>query len=52
MLDELRVTAAAVVKETAQGSELAGRIYRSYMNFLNEVRAYQEIGEQAYVNAR
>ncbi len=52
VLDELRVTAAAVVKETAQDSELAGRIYRSYVDFLNEVRAYQEIGEQAYVNAR
>lgn len=52
VLDEFRLAAAAVVEETAQNNELAGRIYRSYMNFLNEVRAYHEISERAYINAR
>jgi len=52
VLDEFRLAAAAVVEETAQNNELAGRIHRSYMNFLNEVRAYHEISERAYINAR
>ncbi|OUX42246.1 MAG: ABC transporter substrate-binding protein [Proteobacteria bacterium TMED261] len=41
-----------VVKEAAQKDELSKRIYLSYMSFLEDVRAYHTISEQAYLNAR
>ena len=42
----------AVVKEAAEKDELSQRIYSSYMAFLEDVRSYHAISEQAYLNAR
>jgi TRAP-type mannitol/chloroaromatic compound transport system substrate-binding protein len=52
VIAELKAAAADVVAEAAQGNELSQRIYDSYMGFLRDVRAYHEISEQAYINAR
>ncbi len=52
VIAELRTVAADVVAEAAGENELAQRIYDSYMAFLEDVRAYHEISEQAYINAR
>lgn len=52
VLERLKTVSREVVAESARGSELAQRIHDSYMSFLDEVRAYQAISEQAYVNAR
>jgi len=41
-----------VVREAAQKDELSQRIYASYMAFLEDVRSYHAISEQAYLNAR
>ena len=52
VIAELKTAAAAVVAEAAGENELSQRIYDSYMRFLSDVRAYHEISEQAYINAR
>ncbi len=52
VITQLRDASADVVAEAAQESELAKRIYNSYMAFLQDVRAYHAISEQAYINAR
>jgi TRAP-type mannitol/chloroaromatic compound transport system substrate-binding protein len=52
VLERLKVVSREVVAESAQGSPLARRIHASYTTFLEEVREYQAISEQAYVNAR
>lgn len=52
VIAQLRDASADVVAEAAQESELAKRIYDSYMAFLQDVRAYHAISEQAYINAR
>ncbi len=52
VIAELRTVSAEVVAEAAAENELAQRIYDSYMGFLGDVRAYHEISEQAYINAR
>lgn len=52
VLARLKEVSKDVVAESADDSELAKRIYDSYMSFYDEVREYQAIAEQAYVNAR
>jgi len=52
VIGELKKAAGQVVAEAAQENELSQRIYDSYMGFLEDVRAYHEISETAYVNAR
>jgi len=52
VIAQLRDASADVVAEAAEESELAKRIYDSYMAFLEDVRAYHAISEQAYINAR
>ncbi len=52
VLARLKEVSRKVVAESAQGDELAKRIYDSYMGFLDRVVEYQAISEQAYVNAR
>jgi TRAP-type mannitol/chloroaromatic compound transport system substrate-binding protein len=52
VIAELKQAAAEVVAEAAQENELSQRIYDSYMGFLTDVRAYHEISETAYLNAR
>ncbi len=52
VLDRLRTESAAVVAEMATGNELAGRIYESHKRFLEDVRSYHAISEQAFMNVR
>ena len=52
VIAQLRDSSTDVVAEAAEESELAKRIYDSYMAFLEDVRAYHAISEQAYINAR
>ena len=52
VIAELKSAAREVVAEVAAENELSQRIYDSYMGFFEEVRAYHEISEQAYLNAR
>lgn len=52
VLERLKQASREVVAETAKGSPLAQRIHDSYMSFLEEVRDYHDISEQAYLEAR
>jgi len=52
VVNQLKTTAKTVVAEMAMEDELSQRIYDSYMAFLEDVRAYHRISEQAYINAR
>jgi TRAP-type mannitol/chloroaromatic compound transport system substrate-binding protein len=48
----LRTSSAEVVAEIADADPLARRIYDSYMAYLEDVRRYHSISEQAYMNLR
>jgi TRAP-type mannitol/chloroaromatic compound transport system substrate-binding protein len=52
VLAALKKASREVVAETVAGDPLGQRVYESYMGFLDEVREYGEISEQAYINAR
>jgi TRAP-type mannitol/chloroaromatic compound transport system substrate-binding protein len=52
VLERLRTESAAVSAEMASDNELARRIHASYTHFLEDVRSYHAISEQAYINAR
>lgn len=52
VLAALKKASREVVAETVAGDPLGQRVYESYMGFLEEVREYGEISEQAYINAR
>jgi TRAP-type mannitol/chloroaromatic compound transport system substrate-binding protein len=52
VLERLQQASREVVAEAAKGSPLAQRIHDSYMSFLEEVRDYHDISEQAYLDAR
>ena len=48
----LRASSKEVVAEIAEADPLAKRIYESYMAYLEDVRRYHSISEQAYMNLR
>jgi TRAP-type mannitol/chloroaromatic compound transport system substrate-binding protein len=48
----LSTSSAEVVAEIADADPLARRIYDSYMAYLEDVRRYHSISEQAYMNLR
>ena len=48
----LRASSKEVVAEIAEADPLAKRIYDSYMDYLEDVRRYHSISEQAYMNLR
>lgn len=52
VLASLHQASRDVLRESVAGDPLAQRIYDSYTTFLDEVRAYHAISEQAYINAR
>jgi TRAP-type mannitol/chloroaromatic compound transport system substrate-binding protein len=52
VMASLKAASLEVVEESAQQDELSRRIYASYMGFLEDVKRYQAISEQAYINAR
>ena len=51
VLDEFRRLSSEVLAESAE-DELGQRILDSYTKFLNDVREYHAVSEQAYLNAR
>ena len=52
VLAELKLVSKDVVAEAVGEDELAQRIYKSYTEFAKNIKAYHEISEQAYLNAR
>ena len=52
VLARLKEVSASVVAEFAAGDPMAQRVHASYMQFLEQVRAYHRISEQAYMDAR
>jgi TRAP-type mannitol/chloroaromatic compound transport system substrate-binding protein len=52
VLAAFRSASAEVLEEASHESEIAGRIYASYMTFYANVRAYHDISERAYINVR
>ena len=52
VIQKFRALAQQVVEEASKEDELSQRIYSSYMEFLNDVKGYHAISEQAYLNAR
>ena len=52
VIGKLREASLQVVAEAAGGDELSQRIYDSYTGFLQGVRRYTELTEQAYLEAR
>jgi len=52
VLAQLRTVSAQVVAELADQDAVSGKVYRSYHDFLTRVRAYTDLSELAYVQAR
>lgn len=52
VLAELKRISKDVVAESVGDNELSKRVYDSYMTFLEDVKGYHELSEQAYLNAR
>jgi TRAP-type mannitol/chloroaromatic compound transport system substrate-binding protein len=52
VLQRLREAADEVLAEIAAEDELAQRVYDSYSEYLELMRAYHDITEKAYINAR
>ena len=52
VITALREASEEVVAEIADADPLAKEIYESYMAYLNDVRRYHGISEQAYLNVR
>ena len=52
VLAAFRSASSEVLEEASQESEIAGRIYKSYMDFYASARAYHDISERAYINVR
>ncbi len=52
VLDELRAISADVVAEIAGQDELSERVYASYSQFQQQVVAWHDISERAYLNIR
>jgi len=52
VINELRTISDIVVSEIAGDDPLAQRIYKSYLEFKENVVEYHEITERAYINAR
>ena len=52
VLEELRNISAEVVRESVGEDALAQEIYESYTSFLESVKSYHALSEQAYINAR
>jgi len=52
VLDKLRAISVEVVEELARDNEQAGRVYQSYRQFQQQVLAWHDISERAYLNVR
>ncbi|MEX2327480.1 MAG: ABC transporter substrate-binding protein, partial [Pseudomonadales bacterium] len=52
VLQALRDISDEMIEEIPGDDALAQRIYQSYKTFRDDVEAYHEISERAYINAR
>ena len=52
VLDKLRAISTEVVAELAGQDELSARVYESYSQFQQQVVAWHDISERAYLNVR
>ena len=52
VIQRLKRESAAVVAEMAADNPLARRVYESHTAFLEDIRSYHAISEQAYINVR
>ena len=52
VLDKLRSISVEVVEELARENEQAARVYQSYRQFQQQVVAWHDISERAYLNVR
>lgn len=52
VLSKLQVLSEQVVAEVSAADPLAQKVYHSYINYRDQVKAYHAVSEQAYINAR
>jgi TRAP-type mannitol/chloroaromatic compound transport system substrate-binding protein len=52
VLDKFRKTSEQVVSEIAESSSLSNKIYHSFSEFKEQVSAWHELSEKAYLNTR
>jgi TRAP-type mannitol/chloroaromatic compound transport system substrate-binding protein len=52
VLVAFREASEEVLLEASQADDISARIYKSYMDFYADVRAYHDISERAYINVR
>ena len=52
VLAELKRLSGPILEASAQKDDLSRRVHASYMDFLEKVKAYHAVSEQAYINAR
>ena len=52
VLSKLQVLSEQVVAEVSAADPLAQKVYDSYINYRDQVKAYHAVSEQAYINAR
>jgi len=52
VLDKLRAISVEVVEELARENEQAAQVYQSYRQFQQQVLAWHDISERAYLNVR
>jgi len=52
VLDQFKKTSEQVVSEIAEASPLANKIYHSFSEFKEQVSAWHELSEKAYLNTR
>jgi TRAP-type mannitol/chloroaromatic compound transport system substrate-binding protein len=52
VIDALRMANNELMQEVAAESEFSKRVYDSYTTFQKNVKAWHELSEKAYINAR
>lgn len=52
VLNKLKELSDEVVAEVATSDELTNKVYESFKNYRDQVKAYHAVSEQAYINAR
>jgi TRAP-type mannitol/chloroaromatic compound transport system substrate-binding protein len=52
VIAEFKIIATEILEENAAKDEMVNRVYQSYKQFKDEVSAYHEVSEDAFVKAR
>ena len=52
VIAEFKIIANEILEENASQDETVNKVYQSYLKFKNEVSAYHEVSEDAFVEAR